>query len=116
LQSLTKRRELIRDQEFAEAGDPSGSGCVERANKVVLQARMNQAGMRWARGNVNPMAAWRKVACNDRWKEAWAQIATQLQQERMIQRLQKHPQPMPTRQEAMAEEIKRKETPLPEAT
>ncbi|MBO0784062.1 MAG: ISKra4 family transposase, partial [Ktedonobacteraceae bacterium] len=96
LQYLRKRREMIRYQEFVAAGYPIGSGCVESANKVVIQARMKQAGMHWARENVNPMAALRNVACNDRWEEAWPQIARQLQQERMIQRLQKHPQPMPT--------------------
>jgi len=116
LRYLTKRREMIRYQEFAEAGYPIGSGCVESANKVVIQARMKQAGMHWARGNVNPMAALRNVACNDRWEEAWPQIATRLQQERMIQRLQKHPRPMPTLPEVMTDEIKRKDAPLPEAT
>jgi hypothetical protein len=116
LRYLTKRREMIRYQEFAEAGYPIGSGCVESANKVVIQARMKQGGMHWARGNVNPMAALRNVACNNRWEEAWLQIATQLQQERMIQRLQKHPQPMPTLSGVMADEIKRKDAPVPEAT
>jgi hypothetical protein len=66
LQYLTKRRELIRYQEFVAAGYPIGSGSVESANKVVIQARMKQAGMHWARENVNPMAALRNVACNDR--------------------------------------------------
>ncbi|MBO0723590.1 MAG: ISKra4 family transposase [Blastocatellia bacterium] len=116
LNYLTKRREMIRYEEFVKAGYPIGSGSVESANKVVIQARMKQAGMHWARENVNPMAALRNVACNDRWEEAWPQIARQLQQERMIQRLQKHPQPMPTLPEVMADEIKRKAIPLPEAT
>jgi len=116
LQYLRKRREMIRYQEFAEAGYPIGSGCVESANKVVIQARMKQAGMHWARENVNPMAALRNVACNDRWEEAWPQIARQLRQERMIQRLQKHPQPMPILPEVMADEIKRKDALLPEVT
>jgi len=62
------------------------------------------------------MAALRNVACNDRWEEAWPQIARRLQQGRMIERLQKHPQPMPTLPEVKADEAKRKETPHPEAT
>lgn len=113
LQYLRKRREMIRYQEFVAAGYPIGSGSVESANKVVIQARLKQAGMHWARENVNPMAALRNVACNDRWEEAWPQIALQFQQERMIQRLQKHPQPMPTLPEVMTDEIKQKSVPLP---
>jgi hypothetical protein len=116
LQYLRKRREMIRYEEFVAAGYPIGSGSVESANKVVIQARMKQAGMHWARENVNPMAALRNLACNDRWEEAWPQIEAQLQQERMIQRLQKHPQPMPTLPEVMADEMKRKSAPIPEVT
>ncbi len=119
LQYLTKRRELIRYEEFVAAGYPIGSGSVESANKVVIQARLKQAGMHWARANVNPMAALRNVACNDRWAEAWPQITGQLQQERLSQRLQKHPQPMPTLPEVMADERnnnKRKNAPLPAVT
>jgi hypothetical protein len=115
LQYLTKRREMIRYEEFVAAGLPIGSGSVESANKVVIQARMKQAGMHWARENVNPMAALRNVACNDRWEEAWPQIAAQLQQERLSQRLQKHPPPLPRLPEVMADEKKKKVT-LPEVT
>lgn len=113
LQYLTKRRELIRYAEFVAAGYPIGSGSVESANKVVIQARLKQAGMHWAKAHVNPMAALRNVACNERWEEAWPQITAQLQQERMIQRMQKHPPPLPTLPAMMADEIKRKKTPLP---
>jgi len=114
LQYLTKRREMIRYEEFVAAGYPIGSGSVESANKVVIQARLKQAGMHWARENVNPMAALRNVACNDRWEEAWPQIAAQLQQERLIQRLQKHPPPLPRLPAVMADE--KKKAPLPEVT
>jgi hypothetical protein len=116
LQYLTKRREMIRYEEFVKAGYPIGSGSVESANKVVIQARMKQAGMHWARRNVNPMAALRNVACNDRWEEAWPQIAAQLRQERLTKRLQKHPQLMPRLPAAMADEIKRKNAPISEVT
>ena len=113
LQYLTKRREMIRYEEFVAAGYPIGSGSVESANKVVIQARLKQAGMHWAREHVNPMAALRNVACNERWEEAWPQIAAQFHQERMIQRLQKHPPPLPTLPAMMADESKRKNVPRP---
>jgi hypothetical protein len=38
-----------------EAGWPIGSGSVESANKLVVEARLKGAGMRWERQNVNPM-------------------------------------------------------------
>lgn len=114
LQYLMKRREMIRYEEFVEAGYPVGSGSVESANKVVIQARMKQAGMHWARANINPMAALRNVACNDRWEEAWPQIANRLRQERMIQRLEKHPQPMLRLPEVMVDEMKEKKSLLTE--
>ena len=116
LQYLTKRREMMRYQEFATAGYPIGSGSVESANKVVIQARMKQAGMHWARANVNPLAALRNVACNERWEEAWPQIASQLRQERLFERLQKHPPPLPTLPEVRVDESRRKSTPLPKVT
>jgi hypothetical protein len=116
LQYLSKRRELIRYAEFVAAGYPIGSGSVESANKVVIQARLKQAGMHWARVNVNPMAALRNVACNERWEEAWPQIASQLRQARLRQRLQKHPPPLPTLPEVRVDESRRKNTPLLKVT
>jgi hypothetical protein len=114
LEYLRKRREMIRYQEFVELGYPIGSGSVESANKVVIQARMKQAGMRWARRNVNAIAALRNVACNERWEEAWPQIASQQREERTKQRLQKHPPPVLELVEVMADEVKRKDPPAME--
>jgi len=111
LQYLTKRREMIRYEEFVKAGYPIGSGCVESGNKVVIQARLKQAGMHWARRNVNPMAALRNVACNDRWSEAWPSIEAQLQQDRLSQRLQKHPQPTAAPPMTKAKEVQQKTHP-----
>lgn len=116
LQYLTKRREMIRYAEFVGAGYPIGSGSVESANKVVIQARLKQARMHWARAHINPMAALRNVACNDRWAEAWPQITAQSQQARLSQRLQKHPPPLPLLPETKADEFKREIAPVAEPT
>ncbi len=63
---LGARREQIRYQAFAAAGYPLGSGCVESANKLVVEARLKGAGMHWARPNVDPLLAlrscWRTAA------------------------------------------------------
>jgi len=71
---LEKRREMIKYNEFQTLGYPIGSGSVESANKLVVESRLKQAGMRWARHNIDPMLGLRNIACNDRWEEAWPQL------------------------------------------
>jgi hypothetical protein len=74
LEYLEKRLAQIQYATFAAQGYPRGSGSVESANKLVVEARLKGAGMRWARSHVNPLVALRTVACSDRWAEAWPQI------------------------------------------
>lgn len=81
LEYLEKRQDQIRYAEFLAAGYPIGSGAVESANKLVVEARLKGSGMHWSRANVNPMVALRTIACNDRWEEAWPQISERLRQE-----------------------------------
>lgn len=81
LEYLEKRQEQIRYAEFAAQGYPIGSGAVESANKLVVEARLKGAGMHWAREHVDPMVALRTIACSDRWEEAWPQISARLRQQ-----------------------------------
>lgn len=81
LDYLEKRKEQIRYAEFEAKGYPIGSGAVESANKLVVEARLKGSGMHWAREHVSPMVALRTVACNDRWEEAWPQISERLSQQ-----------------------------------
>ncbi len=74
LNYLDKRRQMINYNEFQGLGYPIGSGCVESANKLVVESRLKQAGMRWARQNIDSMLGLRNIACNDRWEEAWPQL------------------------------------------
>ena len=82
LDYLEKRRPMIAYAEFRQRGLPIGSGCVESANKLVVESRLKQAGMRWALDHVNPMLALRNVASNDRWAEAWPQMIEQRREHR----------------------------------
>ena len=75
---FTKRRDQINYQTFKAAAWPIGSGAGEAAHKVVVEARLKQAGMRWATDNVNPMVALRNLICNDRWDEAWPAVVSHL--------------------------------------
>jgi hypothetical protein len=81
LHYLEQRREQIRYAAFRAAGYPIGSGSVESAHKVVVEARLKGAGMHWERDHVDGMLALRNVAYNDRWEEAWPQISARLRQQ-----------------------------------
>ena len=78
---LSKRRAQIRYAEFQAAGYPIGSGSVESANKLVVEARLKGSGMHWAKHNVNPLVALRAIACSDRWAAAWPGIVGQLRRQ-----------------------------------
>ena len=68
---LQKREAHMQYPMYQEAGWPIGSGSVESANKLVVEARLKGAGMRWGRQNVNPMLVLRNGVCNRRWHEIW---------------------------------------------
>lgn len=89
---LLKREALMQYPRYRHAGWPIGSGMVESANKLVMQARLKGAGMHWAPSHVNPMLALRTSVCNDRWDEAWQQAERHLCQQRLESQRQ-HAQP-----------------------
>lgn len=59
-------------------GLPLGSGCVESANKLLVEGRLKGSGVHWARKHIDPMLALRSIAYNDRWEEDWPQIVGRL--------------------------------------
>jgi hypothetical protein len=71
LSYLQKREAHMQYPTYQAAGWPIGSGSVESANKVVVEARLKGAGMRWQDENVNPMLVLRNAVCNRRWHETW---------------------------------------------
>src|SRR5947208_9765470 len=80
LHYFRKRESLLQYPVYQQQGWPIGSGMVESANKVVVQARLKGAGMHWEPAHVNPMLALRNALRNERWEETW-----QLQQQRRTQ-------------------------------
>lgn len=78
---LEKREPHMQYPTFQAAGWPIGDGAVESGNKLVVEARLKGSGMHWARPHVDPLVALRNIACNDRWEEAWPQIATELRRQ-----------------------------------
>jgi hypothetical protein len=73
---LSKREQMLQYPSFQQAGWPIGSGMVESANKLVVEARLKGSGMHWHPAQVNPMLALRNAVCNHRWDEAWSTIVT----------------------------------------
>ncbi|MCC6174485.1 MAG: ISKra4 family transposase [Chloroflexi bacterium] len=69
-----KRRAQITYADFRQRGYPIGSGAVESANKLVVEARLKGSGMHWDRASVNPMVSLRGVLCSDRWTSEWPAI------------------------------------------
>ena len=79
---LEKREAQMQYPTFVAAGWPIGSGCVESANKRVVEGRLKGAGMHWQRQNVNPMLVLRNAVCNGRWDETWQSATKQRQHSR----------------------------------
>jgi hypothetical protein len=69
-----KRRAQIAYADFRQHGYPIGSGAVESANKLVVEARLKGSGMRWDRASVSPMVCLRDLLCSNRWATEWPAI------------------------------------------
>lgn len=70
---LARRLEQLQYARFRAEGRPIGSGCVESANKLIVEVRLKGAGMHWRRENVDPMLALRNTYCSaNRWSGEWA--------------------------------------------
>ena len=95
---LARRLDQIQYASFRAQGLPIGSGCVESANKLVVEARLKGAGMRWCRANVNPMLALRNAVCShERWDETWSVLhafrCTRAREHARSKHAARHPQP-----------------------
>ena len=91
---------MMRYASFRAQGYPIGSGSVESANKLVVQSRMKQAGMRWGPNHVNAMLAMRNLACNDRWTEGWDAIRSMWRKQEVAARAQRAVRPCASGQSA----------------
>jgi hypothetical protein len=88
---LEKREAHMQYPTYQEAGWPIGSGMVESANKLIVEARLKGAGMHWSRQHVNAMLVLRNAVCNQRWQETWQASTSHRQHQRTIHR-QEHRQ------------------------
>jgi hypothetical protein len=110
---LEKRRAQIQYAAFAAAGYPLGSGAVESANKLVVEARLKGAGMHWAAAHVSPMVALRTIACSDRWGEAWPQLGDQQRQQARARPAARRPARATPAQPAPARPVPANDPPRP---
>lgn len=97
---LDARLDQLRYPEFRARGYPIGSGAVESACKLVIEARLKRSGMRWARPSVNSMVSLQTVRASGRWDEAWPRIVDGLRHaphaRQRARWLARHPAPAPT--------------------
>lgn len=75
---LTARRAMLAYPAWDAAGSPVGSGCVERANKLVVEARLKGAGMHWTRDHADALVALRAVVASGRWATVWPRLVRAL--------------------------------------
>jgi hypothetical protein len=78
LNYLEKRQDQMHYPQYQQQGWPIGSGMVESANKLVVEARLKGSGMHWERSHVNPMLALRNIVCSQRWQKAWPLIESRI--------------------------------------
>jgi hypothetical protein len=69
--SVLARHAHMHDPTSHAAGWPIGSGMVESATNVVVEARLKGTGMRGKREDVTAMLVFRTAVCHDRWEESW---------------------------------------------
>lgn len=96
LRYLTARPEMLAYDHFIAAGWPIGSGVVESANKLVVEARLKGAGMHWRREHADAMVGLRALDASARWEAAWPRIvAAWRATARRRRRCQPAPLPVP---------------------
>lgn len=85
---------------FRAKGYPIGSGAVESAGKLLVEARLKGSGMRWSPANVCPLLALRAAFASGRWARTWPAIGQRLRQRererQTARRLRRHPAPQPS--------------------
>jgi hypothetical protein len=74
LRYLTARQPMLAYDQFVAAGWPIGSGVVESANKLVVEARLKGAGMHWRREHADALVGLRALEASGRWEIAWSRI------------------------------------------
>lgn len=65
---------------FTAQGFPIGSGIVESANKLVVEARLKGAGMHWKAEHVDALLALRCAICSHTWDAVWPKLSRQRRQ------------------------------------
>jgi hypothetical protein len=70
---LATQRDWLGDYgAWRDAGEPVGSGLVEREVALVINRRLKRQGMRWRRANADALVALRVRTINDTWDQCAA--------------------------------------------
>lgn len=71
---ITNNISRINYLEYKKQGYYAGSGMIESGNKVVVQKRLKQAGMRWSKEGAQYMVALRAKYESNRWEDVQSLI------------------------------------------
>jgi len=76
IEYLSKHRiEIINYERRKNAGKKIGSGCVEKANDLIVAHRQKKKGMAWSNDGSESLAILKTVEINHKWQQFWEQVA-----------------------------------------
>jgi len=71
---LEKSAAQMQYPQFQQQGWPIGSEIEESGNRLVVEARLKGAGMRWKREHVDPIFGLCNIGCSDRCGQEWPRL------------------------------------------
>jgi len=76
IEYLSKHRiEIINYERRKTAGKKIGSGCLEKANDLIVAHRQKKKGMAWSNDGSESLAILKTVEINHKWQQFWQQAA-----------------------------------------
>ena len=76
IEYLSKHRiEIINYERRKTAGKKIGSGCLEKANDLIVAHRQKKKGMAWSYDGSESLAILKTVEINHKWQQFWEKSA-----------------------------------------
>ena len=76
IEYLTKHKgEIIDYEKRKSVGKKIGSGCVEKANDIIIAHRQKKKGMAWSNNGSESLAILKTLEINQQWQQFWANAA-----------------------------------------
>jgi hypothetical protein len=62
---------IVDDERRQQAGNPSGSGRMEKGVDQVMGSRQKKKGMSWSQTGSKALAIFKAVELNHQWEKLW---------------------------------------------